>query len=125
MKKSLSLILAVLLTISLITMAGCGTKEENLKLGLGLYGYYSTATSADGDINGKGEVVVNAAAVLIDANGKIVKCDIDTADNTIEYTSAGTAISVEEFKTKYEEEKNFRKEKIKRNGRAVPLRFSF
>ncbi len=101
MKRVCTLVLAALMLLSAVSLAGCG-KAEELKFGMGVYAYIEKATDADGDTNGKGEVIATAAAVLVDANGKIVKCEIDTADNTVEYTSAGEAVAAGEFLTKYE-----------------------
>ena len=101
MKKILTLALAALMLLSALSLTACG-KAESLKLGLGVSASYEKASDADGDTNGEGEVVVTAAAVLVDANGKIVKCVIDTADNTVGYTSDGKYVAADSFQTKYE-----------------------
>lgn len=101
MKRILTVLLAALMLLSAVSLVGCA-KAEELKFGMGVYTYVSKATDADGDTNGKGELLATAAAVLVDANGKIVKCEIDTADFTVEYTSAGEAVAAGEFLTKYE-----------------------
>ena len=103
MKKITALLLCAILALSALVLVGCGNKstEEALKLGLGVYSTAS-ATNADGDKNGNGEVVITAAAVLVDKDGKIVKCVLDTADNSVAYTSAGKAVANTEFKTKHE-----------------------
>ncbi len=105
MKKLFSLILCVLMLLSVMTLAGCGEKEtsgEALKLGLGVHSYIEEIKNADGDTNGGGEAATTVAAVLLDKNGKIVKCEIDTAANAINFTSKGEPIEAGEFKTKYE-----------------------
>lgn len=114
MKKIISLILAILMVCTLVFVIGCGNNNnagngnENggdnakLKLGMGIYSYYAEATGATADKNGKGEIVSTVAAVLVDANGKIVKCDIDTADNTVEFNAEGKTVKATEFKTKRE-----------------------
>ena len=99
MKKLLSIALVALMLLA--TLAGCGAKAEELKFGMGISASYGESTSADGATDGKGEVVATVAAVLVDANGKIVKCEIDCTDNTVAYTSAGVAVAGE-FMTKYE-----------------------
>ena len=102
MKKTTALILCALLALSAFVITGCGeTKEEALKLGLGVY---STATvkDADGETKGSGEAVITAAAVLVDKDGKIVKCVLDVADNKVAYTSDGKAVANDSFKTKHE-----------------------
>ncbi|MBQ5390284.1 MAG: hypothetical protein IIU58_05180, partial [Clostridia bacterium] len=70
--------------------------------GMGVHAYIGKVTNADGDTNGNGQIVATAAAVLVDANGKIVKCELDAADYTVSYTSAGEAVAAGEFLTKYE-----------------------
>lgn len=126
MKKILSIVLAALMILA--TFVACGSddtavttgdvvdtdgvettdeiyEEDNmvaLNFGMGITKAYGDVTSADGETNGAGEVVATVAAVLLDAEGKIVKCDIDTADFSVEYTSAGAAVVAGEFVTKYE-----------------------
>ena len=102
MKKILSVVLAALMLLSVASFTSCGeTKVEELKLGMGVSASFGDVTNADGETNGKGEVIATVAAVLVDSEGKIVKCEIDTTDNTVEYTSAGVAVAGE-FATKYE-----------------------
>lgn len=101
MKKLLSIILASLTLLTVIAMTGCGA-AKTLKFGMGVYSYYEAGTNADGETNGEGEAVTSVAAVLVDADGKIVKCVIDTAANSAAWTSAGEAVAAGEFKTKYE-----------------------
>lgn len=101
MKKVFSAVLSVLMLLSVVSLAGCG-KAKTLKFGMGIYSYTEDATNADGDTNGEGEAVHTAAAVLLNADGKIVKCVIDSADVTAAYTSEGKAVAAAEFKTKYE-----------------------
>lgn len=110
MKKILSLVLAVLLVFSLVSLVGCGEKKDgkgdvagSLKFGMGSYSYFGDVKSADADTNGVGEYVTTVAAVLLDKDSKIVNVVIDTADNSVEFTSAGKAVAPAEFKTKYEQ----------------------
>lgn len=108
MKKIFSLILSVAIVMMMFTLAGCGEKKgESLKLGLGVYTTMDKAASAEGDTQGAGEATVNVAAVLMDNDGKIVKCVIDAADNTVNFTSDGKAVAAKEFKTKYEQGANY------------------
>lgn len=104
MKKLLSIILAALTLFTVIAMTGCGA-AKTLKFGMGVYSYYEAGTNADGETNGEGEAVTSVAAVLVDADGKIVKCVIDTVDYKASWTLAGEDITHEiddEIKTKYE-----------------------
>lgn len=115
MRKFISIFLCVLMIATSMLFVGCSKEPadantesdvnasaENVKFGLGLYNAVSKATDADGEVNGQGEIAITAAAVMLDADGKIVKCVIDTADNTVDYTADGKAISAESFLTKYE-----------------------
>lgn len=116
MKKILSIVLAALMILA--TFVACGSDDAavttgevvggdvdntvELSFGMGITKAFGDVTSADGETNGAGEVVATVAAVILDAEGKIVKCDIDTADLSVEYTSAGAAVVADEFVTKYE-----------------------
>ncbi len=99
MKKIFCVFLCVLMALAVVS---CGAKEETLKFGLGIYTDVSSVTSADGDTNGQANAVMTFAAVTVDAEGKIVACDIDVADYSVAYTSEGKAIANDSFKTKYE-----------------------
>ena len=100
MKRILCVVLAVLMLCSVCLMTGCEAKT--LKLGMGVVAAYGSQTDADGETNGSAEAVITAAAVLLDKDGKIVKCVLDVADNKVDYTSAGKAVANDSFKTKYE-----------------------
>ena len=130
MRKILCALLGVMLLLSVMTMFGCdttpdtpgtdesttaapgsdestnaapdNTETKTLKFGLGVYVNVSSATDASADADGQGKAAITAAAVTVDADGKIVACVLDTADNTVKYTTAGLAIANESFKTKYE-----------------------
>ena len=103
MKKLLSATLALCMLLSLFTLAACGRMgSQKLRLGIGVYTATQKATDADGDVNGKGQAASTVAAVLVDRDGKIVKCKLDCADNTVEYTSDGKFVSKSDFKTKNE-----------------------
>lgn len=101
MKRILSAILVVLMTVTCLSLAGCG-KQQTLKFGLGTTSAFGTVKDADGDVNGSASAVTTAAAVLVDQSGKIVKCVIDEADAKVEFTSKGTPVAATEFKTKNE-----------------------
>ncbi len=100
MKRTLSAILSLLLVFTALAFVGC-EKNETVKLGLGIH-TVTKATSASEDANGKGQVTMTVAAVTLDKAGKIVSCQLDTADFTGAYTAEGKAVANESFKTKYE-----------------------
>ncbi len=106
MKKFLVITLCLLMVAS-VMLVGCskeeGTKEDTtVKFGAGLYVSTPTTADASADKNGSGKLDVTAAAVTVDAEGKIVACALDTASNTVNFTADGKAIANSEFKTKYE-----------------------
>ncbi len=102
MKKILSVALAVVMLFAVVALAGCGKKEANLKFGLGVVANYGAAKNADGETNGQGEINTTAVAVLLDADNKIVKIDVDTAQYQPQFTSEGKLVALEDFRTKYE-----------------------
>ena len=105
MKKILALALCLLMVVS--AFVGCSkdaddkTDVESYKFGAGVYSSTPSVTDADLDNNGAGKVDVTLAAVIVDADGKIVSCAVDTTSNTVQYTMEGVAVSGE-FMTKYE-----------------------
>lgn len=101
MKKIICAILSIVMIATALMTVGCGG-AETLKFGMGVY-TSASATSAEGDTNGQGKITMNVAAVTVDAAGKIVACDIDTADFTVSYTSEGKAIANDSFLTKREQ----------------------
>lgn len=102
MKKILCFLLCILM---ILTVAGCG-KAETLKFGFGVYVETPSATNA-GEKDGQGKVSMTAAAVSVDANGKIVACTLDAIDVTAKYNAEGKAIASDSFKTKYELGNNY------------------
>ncbi len=100
MKKLLSVILSVVVILSVLSLVGCGSQP--LKLGLGVVSYTDGIKSADADTNGTATNETTVAAVLVDKDGKIVKCDIDSLKSELTFTAEGKYVKAEEFKTKYE-----------------------
>ena len=114
MKKILSLALVLVMVLSVVALVGCsGDKEPTgdtsapLKFGVGITASYAKATDADGETNGEGELAADVVAVLVDADGKIVECVLDTVQDKVAYTSEGKAVELGEFKTKYELGKDY------------------
>lgn len=104
MKKLICVLLSVLMVLTTLTFVGCeGKKDESVKFGLGVYTDVTKASSAEEDANGQGKVAITAAAITVDANGKVVACDVDTADITVSYTGEGKAVANDGFKTKAEQ----------------------
>ena len=119
MKKFICVLLGILMMVSTLALVSCdkqGTEdttageqttapeatETTVKFGMGVYTNVSAATDATEDKEGQGKVAITAAVLTVDADGKVVACDIDTADLTVKYTFDGKAIANDGFKTKYE-----------------------
>lgn len=103
MKKTIRLFLCVLILLITVIFSGCAAKNPPLRFGLGICTNVSEAGNAAGDVNGQGKAAITAAAVTVDADGKVVACDLDTADITVAYTGDGKAIANDSFKTKAEQ----------------------
>ncbi len=109
MKRIFALAICFVMALSAI-LVGCNNADVNnepetvstVKFGSAVY--VSTPVTADAteDKNGSGKLDVTVAAVTVDADGRIVSCELDTASNTVGFTFDGKAVSTEEFKTKYE-----------------------
>ena len=110
MKKFLTLALVALMLAT--ALVGCGEKTtdndvadtnatQTVKFGTGIYTSTPSTADATEDKNGSGKIDVTAAAITVDADGKIVACELDTASYTANFTAEGTAVA-SEFKTKYE-----------------------
>ena len=109
MKKILSLALVLVMVLSVAALVGCsgdkkpaGNDATGLKFGLGVVANFGEAKDADGETNGAGEFNTTAVAVLLDAEGKIVSIDLDTAQIKTAWTSEGKIVATEDLRTKYE-----------------------
>ena len=107
MKKFLIFALCLLMVMPMV-LVGCGdtpdTPDEpkTVKFGAAIYAGAPAVTDATEDKEGTGKIDVTVAAVAIDADGKVVACELDTASNTVKFTADGKAVANAEFKTKYE-----------------------
>ncbi len=104
MKKILTFVLAAAMVFS---MVGCGEEKEALKLGLGVSATINGYVNADELNNGSADVVANVAAVLLDKDGKIVQCELDTVDAAAAFTADGKYVAADSFETKYEQGSNY------------------
>lgn len=111
MKKILSLVLCVLMLVSVVSLVGCGGNDdakdteknaETLKFGLGVVAASSEIKSASDEADGSAKAAVTVASVLLDKDGKVVKCVVDTAENKVTFTNEGKANDAQTFKTKYD-----------------------
>lgn len=93
MKKTLALLLTLVMTIGLMT--ACGDKAEKkdetekVKTGLAVATSLGKSKSATEEADGVAEVNSFITAVLVDANGKIVDCKFDTAQTKISFSNEG------------------------------------
>lgn len=97
MKKTIAILLCVLLAIT--TLAGCsGKSEQKYKLGMSVSVAYNE--NQIGNISAD----TNVAAVILDAEGKIVDCRIDVVQSKVEiadgFLADGAAKLV--FRSKYD-----------------------
>lgn len=107
MKKVIALLLVTIMTVGLMTACGSKATEQKadpLKTGLAVITSLEKSKSATADAEGLAEVSSFIAAVLVDADGKIVDCKIDTAQNKINFSAEGklTTDIATVFKTKQE-----------------------
>ena len=107
MKKLICIVLSVLMLATAVAFVGCDKAPETLKMGLGVYTATPTTTDATEDKDGQGKVAITAAVITVDAEGKVVACQLDTADLTVKFTADGKAVANDGFKTKYELGKDY------------------
>ena len=93
MKKILALVLCLCTLLTLFV--ACGDKEVDYKLGMGID--VSTASSK----KGTAQVDATVATVVLDADGKIVACRIDVAQNKMN-VAEGAVETAKTFETKME-----------------------
>lgn len=102
MKKILAVVLAAVMLLGVVALTGCTSTADTLKFGMGVAANYSDITDATEEANGSGTVNTTAVAVLLDADGKIVKIDLDTAQYKAAWTTEGKIVATEDFRTKYD-----------------------
>lgn len=85
----------ILLACMIFTLAACGSKEAEYKLGMGV------VVSTDASKTGNAQVDATVASVVLDADGKIVRCSVDCAQNKMDVTDGAVEAS-KTFKTKME-----------------------
>lgn len=131
MKKALSVVIALTMALSLVACGGAESSapasapaseasseasapaedsseaaapaaEGGVKTGLGIVATGAVKGEASADGNGKVESNTTTAAVLVDAEGKILDCKLDVAQTTTEYTTEGKVVAGEDFRTKME-----------------------
>lgn len=94
MKKALVSLLAMMLVVGTFTACGKneGTAGEAAKTGLGVVSSVGSSKAA-GEAAGVAQTDSVAVAVLVGADGKILACEIDTAQTKIEFSAEGVVLS--------------------------------
>ena len=95
MKKILAIALCLIMVLSVVACGEKAPEEKDYKLGLGVV--VSTASSKEGNA----QVDATIAAVVTDAEGKIVSCRIDVAQNKMAVAD-GAVDTAKTFETKME-----------------------
>lgn len=83
------------------TAAETTAAAGGLKTGMAIVSSMESSKDA-GEKDGNAQVDSTVAAVVVDADGKIVKCTIDVAQNKMGFTNEGKVVMKDEFKTKQE-----------------------
>lgn len=115
MKKYLSVFLAALLLGTIIIFGGCDGKTntdgetenppiqtDGLKFGVGSFSSMTAADAEDESFLGEASLSTTVAAVLLDENGKIVACKLDSVENAVSFNVKGEAQVPAEAVSKYE-----------------------
>ena len=110
MKKILSIALCVLMLASVLTACGGEKKPDGdnaaatVKFGAGVYSTLKASDVTEDD-NGSGTLDAAFAAVLVDADGKIVACELDAVKMETKFSADGkvTAVAEKDLKSKYEQ----------------------
>lgn len=102
MKKILAMSLSLVMVISLLV--GCSTGGAAVKTGFAVVASLGKSTNAAADAEGLAETDSLFAAVLVDKDGKIVDCKIDSVQTKVNFTTEGklTTDVASTFKTKNE-----------------------
>lgn len=77
------------------------SKESGYKTGLAVVSSMTSSKEA-GEADGTAQVDSVVAAVIVDEQGKIVSCYLDTAQNKMGFTAEGKVVMTEGFQTKRE-----------------------
>ncbi len=102
MKKVLALALVSMMVIG--AMTGCSKKAEPAKTGLAVITSLSKSANASAEAEGLAQVDSFVVAVLVGSDGKILDCQIDAAQNKMNFSVEGklTTDITTVFKTKQE-----------------------
>lgn len=101
MKKTLILLMCLVLTMGVFT--ACGKKDNGIKTGLAVITSIGSSKDA-GEKEGLAQADSTAAAVIIDEKGVIINCVIDVVQTKINFSTTGeiTTDLAAEFVSKHE-----------------------
>ena len=107
MKKIIAIALSVLMLVSLLT--ACGAEKpadtaKTVKFGAGVQSAITPADATD-EKNASGTLDASLAAVLVDADGKIVACQLDAVNMKTEFLADGKVkpVADKDLKSKVEQ----------------------
>ncbi len=102
MKKIIALALAAVMALSMVACGGETAPEvATYKVGMGVF-VEETATDATADKDGQQQINTTVALITLDAEGKIVKADIDVAQQTSKVNAEGVIAATDDMRTKME-----------------------
>ena len=94
MKKILSGLVVLALLIAMISMVSSGLAEDTaVKTGFGVVSGFNGTKNATADADGAVQVYPMYAAVMVDMDGKIVKCVIDSYQGKVTFDATGKITS--------------------------------
>jgi hypothetical protein len=94
MKRTLSVFLAMVLLVTMGSLVTAFAADDApVKTGLSVVAGFSGTKSATADANGAVQVYPMYAAVMVDMDGKIVKCVIDSYQAKVIFDKTGTIVS--------------------------------
>ncbi len=98
MKKIITLLCIAALFVCSLGLVSCG--EKDYEIGVGIY-TGANVENADGNTDGVASVTYTFAAVVIDSDGKIVDCELDSSYyGDVQVTSAGVCTISKAMTTK-------------------------
>ena len=102
MKKVIALALAAVMALSMVACGGeTAPTATTYKVGMGVV-VEATEADATADKEGQRQINTTVALITIDGEGKIVKADIDVAQQTSKVTATGVVTATDDFRTKME-----------------------
>ena len=102
MSKHIYKIITVIVAISLVLFIFLDSTHETYSFGVGIISERGSIADASAEKDGSAQSLVTVAAVVINKDFEVVRCIIDCADSTVNFTKDGKAVEGAEHKTKRE-----------------------